>query len=181
MGGNKSKMVGESARSVLAKRDLLLKQQQMAQNSIKPKLNLDKEVENKEDIIEESIPGLPAGFKPKKKRNIDTDTKSRYLDTDWGSHTINAPNYQSTGDVNPDVIAGINSLNFVKSASDITSREKFQEEMNKEPIAAIVREREMNRLLQEQRDSGHYSSSIVVNAPYKLSEEDMITMLHRLR
>lgn len=184
MGGNKSKIAGESARSVLAKRDLLMKQQQMANKSVTPKFNVDKNTENKENINEESIPGLPLGYKPKKVEGIKSQSESEstnYLDSDWGSHSTSVPSYAATGDVNPDVIAGIHSFNFVKSSSDATSREKFQQEMRLEPIAAIVREREMNRLLQEQRDAGNYSSIVVANAPFKISEEDMITMLHRLR
>jgi hypothetical protein len=154
MGQKSAKPVAESARSVLSKRNELLAKATVEMKSNGP--------------LQQNIPGLPGSYQT---------TPDFLMKADKPEIPKLHP---GTGDVNPDVISGLNKLDFVRVKNDTATYQRHKQQMIAEPQAAVVRERERKELLMEQRRQGNFSD-VLIKAPGKLMESEMISLLQQLQ
>ena len=111
-----------------------------------------------------SIPGL-SGKNPSVSSRLNAETQQTM--------------HPKTGDVNPDVHFGLSKLDFVKMSSD-TNFSKYKLEMETNPQASVVREKEMKMLIMEQKNKGIFDG-LPLKAPGKVSESELITLFQKLK
>ena len=87
--------------------------------------------------------------------------------------------YPGTGDVNPVVHSGLSKLDFVKMSRD-TNFSKYQMDMQINPQASVVREKEIKSLILEQKNKGIFDGT-PLKAPGKISEEELTIVLRQIK